>query len=97
MLLIYYFRYAKEEDLDMEGMQSIGEDSGWKQVLHYYLYLSVQDTVLHLLQYNNSCKLYFVLKCISHHYQIACYVSIFIPLQFNNVSTHGMYLRISII
>ena len=25
-------RYAKDEDLDVEGMQGIGEDSGWKQV-----------------------------------------------------------------
>jgi transmembrane 9 superfamily member 3 len=27
-----FARYAKEEDLDIEGMQVIGEDSGWKQV-----------------------------------------------------------------
>jgi transmembrane 9 superfamily protein 3 len=27
-----FARYAKEEDLDVEGMQGIGEDSGWKQV-----------------------------------------------------------------
>lgn len=27
-----FARYAKEEDLDVEGMQVIGEDSGWKQV-----------------------------------------------------------------
>ena len=26
------FRYAKEEDMDVEGMPGIGEDSGWKQV-----------------------------------------------------------------
>ena len=25
-------RYAKEEDIDVEGIQNIGEDSGWKQV-----------------------------------------------------------------
>ena len=27
-----FARYAKKEELDMEGLQSIGEDSGWKQV-----------------------------------------------------------------
>lgn len=27
-----FARYAKEEDLDVEGMQVIGEDSGWKQI-----------------------------------------------------------------
>lgn len=27
-----FARYAKDEDMDMEGMQVIGEDSGWKQV-----------------------------------------------------------------
>jgi len=27
-----FARYAKEEDLDVEGIQGIGEDSGWKQV-----------------------------------------------------------------
>lgn len=27
-----FARYAKDEDLDVEGMQVIGEDSGWKQV-----------------------------------------------------------------
>eukprot|EP00981_Chlorochromonas_danica_P010976 scaffold3595_cov235-Ochromonas_danica.AAC.14 len=27
-----FARYAKDEDLDVEGLQVIGEDSGWKQV-----------------------------------------------------------------
>ena len=27
-----FARYAKKEELDMEGLQSMGEDSGWKQV-----------------------------------------------------------------
>ena len=27
-----FARYAKDEDLDVEGMQVIGEDTGWKQV-----------------------------------------------------------------
>ncbi len=27
-----FARYAKEEDIDVEGMNVIGEDSGWKQV-----------------------------------------------------------------
>jgi transmembrane 9 superfamily protein 3 len=27
-----FARYAKDEDMDVEGMQVIGEDSGWKQV-----------------------------------------------------------------
>lgn len=27
-----FARYAKDDDLDMEGMQVIGEDTGWKQV-----------------------------------------------------------------
>jgi transmembrane 9 superfamily protein 3 len=27
-----FARYSKEDDLDVEGMQGIGEDSGWKQV-----------------------------------------------------------------
>eukprot|EP01038_Epipyxis_sp_PR26KG_P006465 gene6465-8894_t len=27
-----FAKYAKDEDLEMEGMQVIGEDSGWKQV-----------------------------------------------------------------
>lgn len=27
-----FARYAKEDELDVEGMQGIGEDSGWKQV-----------------------------------------------------------------
>jgi transmembrane 9 superfamily protein 3 len=27
-----FARYAKEDDLDVEGIQMMGEDSGWKQV-----------------------------------------------------------------
>ena len=27
-----FARYAKDEELDVEGIQVIGEDSGWKQV-----------------------------------------------------------------
>lgn len=27
-----FARYAKDEDLDVEGMQVIGEDTGWKQI-----------------------------------------------------------------
>ncbi len=27
-----FARYAKDEDIDVEGIQVIGEDSGWKQV-----------------------------------------------------------------
>ncbi len=27
-----FARYAKDEELDVEGIQVIGEDSGWKQI-----------------------------------------------------------------
>lgn len=29
-----FARYAKDDDIDMEGM-NVGEDSGWKQVLSF--------------------------------------------------------------
>ena len=32
LLNIVSIRYAKDEEIDMEGAHAIGEDSGWKQV-----------------------------------------------------------------
>jgi transmembrane 9 superfamily protein 3 len=40
-----FARYAKEEDLDVEGMHGIGEDSGWKQV-HGDVFRSPEQLVL---------------------------------------------------
>lgn len=40
-----FARYAKDEDLDVEGIQVIGEDSGWKQV-HGDVFRSPDNLVL---------------------------------------------------
>lgn len=51
-----FARYAKDDDLDVEGMQGIGEDSGWKQV-HGDVFRAPEILVLYSAMYGTGWQL----------------------------------------
>ena len=51
-----FARYAKEDDLDVEGMSGIGEDSGWKQV-HGDVFRAPEYLVLYSAIYGTGWQL----------------------------------------
>jgi len=51
-----FARYAKEDDMDVEGMHVIGEDSGWKQV-HGDVFRAPEQLVLFCAMYGSGWQL----------------------------------------
>ena len=58
-----FARYAKEEDLDVEGMQVIGEDSGWKQI-HGDVFRAPERLVLFSAVIGTGWQLAILILCV---------------------------------
>ena len=55
-----FARYAKEDEVDIEGMQGIGEDSGWKQI-HGDVFRAPEQLILFSALYGSGSQLVILL------------------------------------
>ena len=58
-----FARYAKEEEVDLEGIQGIGEDSGWKQI-HGDVFRAPQHLILFSAMYGTGSQLLFLVLAV---------------------------------
>ncbi len=58
-----FARYAKEEDVDLEGIQGIGEDSGWKQI-HGDVFRAPEHLILFSALYGTGSQLIFLVLAV---------------------------------
>ena len=58
-----FARYAKDEDADLEGIQGLGEDSGWKQI-HGDVFRAPKYLILFSAMYGTGSQLLFLVLAV---------------------------------